>query len=76
MIGEGKYNLNVLKEIKVTESFLGLGQDETKCQINEDLDKCRTRHRLDNISSKYGCLPARIWTSNNVCFMFIFLLNH
>ena len=27
LIGEGEYNLNALKEIKVTESYLGLDQD-------------------------------------------------
>ena len=32
LIGEGEYNLNVLKEIQVTDSFMGLDQNIRKCQ--------------------------------------------
>ena len=31
LIGEGEYNINVLKEIKGTDSFLSLGKDAREC---------------------------------------------
>ena len=35
MTGEGEYNLNVLKEIRVTESYLGLDKEFRGCQKEE-----------------------------------------
>ena len=32
LIGEGEYNLNALKQIKVTDDFLGMDQDVRQCQ--------------------------------------------
>ena len=43
LIGEGEYNINVLKEIKVTDSFLGQDQDTRKCQNDEPYLNCTTR---------------------------------
>ena len=42
LIGEGEYNLNALKEIRVTDSYLGLDQDDTQCQDKEPFDNCTT----------------------------------
>ena len=42
LVGEGKYNLNILKEITVTESYLGMSRGT--CQDEEDLEDCTTRH--------------------------------
>ena len=35
LIGEGEYNLDTLKEIEVTESYLGLDQYVRECQEKE-----------------------------------------
>ena len=43
LIGEGEYNLDNLKEIKITDSYLGLDQDVRKCQNEESLFSCTTR---------------------------------
>ena len=41
LIGEGEYNLNAVKEIKVTESSLGLGEAVLECQ---DTEYCWLNH--------------------------------
>ena len=59
MIGEGKYNLNDIKEIKVTESYLGLDMDVRKCQNIQSVNNCTTKHFITNLVEKCGCLPLR-----------------
>ena len=41
--GEGKFNLNIVKEIKVTDSFLGLHQSVRGCQNETSQDDCTTK---------------------------------
>ena len=65
-IGDGQYNLNALKEIVVTDSYLGLPQDTIRCQSNEPLDNCTTRQYRDSILGMCGCLPAVLRTENKV----------
>ena len=59
-MGEGEYNLNDLKEIMVTESYLGLDQEERGCQNEETLDNCTSRQYYDTILEKCGCLPLNM----------------
>ena len=66
LIGEGEYNLNVLKEIEATDSYLALDPDVRKCQSNEPLSNCTTRKYLNTIVSKCKCLPSSLWLSNKV----------
>ena len=47
LFGEGHYNLHSMKEIYVTDSFLGLDRDTRNCQNIESLDDCKTKHHLD-----------------------------
>ena len=70
---EGQYNLNSLKEIKgnydfiiqnqshnlfsVTDSFLGLDEDDRGCQNEEPYTNCTTRSYLRRVTQKCGCLP-------------------
>ena len=68
LVGEGKYNLNAIKEVKVTESYLGLDMDIKECQNDEALDECRTRHYVDSILDKCGCLPLKM-VINNVKYL-------
>ena len=63
LIGEGEYNLNALKEIRVTESYLGLDQDTRDCQHEEPYDNCTTRHYLDALLEVCGCLPLTVRSS-------------
>ena len=70
-IGEGEYNLNVLKEIKVTDSYLGLDQRERGCQNEEPPDTCTTRKYHKTILGKCGCLPVNIRLFNEVFLLII-----
>ena len=60
--GEGQYNLNSLKKIEVTQSFLGLDRDDRNCQNVESFDNCTTSFYIDNIITKCKCLPLSINT--------------
>ena len=66
LIGEGEYNINVMTETKVTESFLGLDQDVRECQNKEPTENCTTRRYHDTMLRECGCLPFNIRTSNKV----------
>ena len=63
---EKEYNLNVVKEVKVTEAFLGLGKEVIKCQNDETYDDCRTRRYFDAIKNVCQCLPFSVRRSNEV----------
>ena len=58
--GEGQYNLNSLKLIEVTQSFLGLDEKAKKCQNRESFDNCTTNNYLDTIRMKCKCLPHAV----------------
>ena len=64
LVGEGEYNLNVVKEIEVTESYMGLDQDVRGCQNKEPYDDCTTKIYMDTIIGECGCLPFNIRVSN------------
>ena len=61
--GEGEYNLNILKEIKVTDPFYELDNEVRKCQSyrgEDTYDNCTTRYFLEQMRLKCGCLPDSI----------------
>ena len=60
LIGEGKYNLDALKEIKVTESYAGMNMKVRGCQTEKPLEDCTTRHHTETIIQQCGCLPLRL----------------
>ena len=64
--GDGQYNLNALKEVRITESYLGMDQDITGCQNEESYLECTTRNYLDTLMKTCECLPAKINLSNEV----------
>ena len=66
LFGEGQYNLHSMKEISVTDSFMGLHRDTRKCQNIEEYDQCRTRLYLENLRQKCGCIPLSIKLSEEV----------
>ena len=67
MPGEGQYNLNNLKEIKVKEPFFDLPPEDINCQHNEPIDNCTTRQYKDSLVRNCGCLPLKMRRSNEVC---------
>ena len=66
MSGEGKYNLNAVKEIKVTDSFLGLDMEDMGCQNEEPIENCTTRQYIGNVLNQCGCLPLKLTTVQHV----------
>ena len=66
MIGEGKYNINSIREIKVTKSYLGLSQAVRGCQDGEPILDCTTRLYIDTALNLCGCLPLNMRTDMNV----------
>lgn len=66
MIGEGEYNINNIKEIQVTNSYLGKDQNVRKCQHEEPTFNCTTKLYLDTVLGRCGCLPLSIRLSNEV----------
>ena len=55
--GEGEYNLNNIKEIDFTNSFIGLPEDVRKCQKDEHVDDCKRKEYLEEMRLNCGCLP-------------------
>ena len=66
MVGEGEYNLDDFRQIKVTESYLGLDPDKKGCQNETLLHDCTTTKYLDTLLKECGCLPMNLRTSNMV----------
>ena len=66
-LGVGKeYNLNNIKEIKVTEDFLGLSVAKRKCQNEESYEECKTRNYIDALMKTCKCLPFVIGEADKV----------
>ena len=57
---ENEYNLNVIKEITATSSFLSMERNVRKCQNDESFDECVTRKYIDNLIKKCNCLPLNL----------------
>ena len=66
LLGEGQYNLLSLKEIKVTDSFLGLDSDTRNCQNIETYNNCTSRLYSETLRQKCGCLPLSLILSEMV----------
>ena len=49
-----------MKEIDVTESFMGLDRDNRKCQTVENYDDCKTNLYVNNLKKACGCLPLSL----------------
>ena len=58
--GEGHYALNLIKDIKVTEEFLGLGQEITRCQTREFRADCVSRRYQEQVLASCHCAPLYI----------------
>ena len=57
LAGEGHYAITAVKDIKVRASYLGLGQEITKCQTEETKSDCLTRKLKDRVLRECGCAP-------------------
>ena len=60
-----------MKEISVTDSFMGLDKDARKCQI-ETYDDCKTRLYIEHLKQICGCLPLSLRLSREVKHIFYY----
>ena len=63
-IGDGSYAISDVKQIEVTEDFLGLDDSIKKCQNTEPFEKCTTRHYLDTVREECKCIPYAMKDNN------------
>ena len=63
---EYTYNLHVLKEIRVTDSFLTLPEDVRNCQDQETFEECSPNRYVNHIVNKCKCLPFHLLLENEV----------
>ena len=68
ILEEGQYNFLSLKEIVVTESFMGLNRETKNCQNVEAYDKCKTQSYIQDLRQECGCLPLALRLSEKVNF--------
>ena len=66
LAGEGQYNLNVLKQIRVTDSFLGLDENVRGCQSQEPYDNCTMRNFIELMKEKCGCITLAMNLNDEV----------
>ena len=66
LFGEGQFNLHSMKEIALTDSFMGLDRDSRKCRNIETHDDCKTRLHIEHLRQKCGCLPLSLRLSIKV----------
>ena len=45
------------KEVKVTDSFLGLKEEVKGCQSLETVTDCETKSYLESLRQNCGCIP-------------------
>ena len=57
MRGEGHYTMWSAMNIEVTEEFVGLGREVTKCQTEEDRVDCQSRTFRERVLSHCKCSP-------------------
>ena len=71
LVGPGEYNINVLKQVEVSESYLGLPYHVTGCQSKESLYNCTTKKYKEVYLQQCGCLPFTIIKSDKVVKMYV-----
>ena len=60
LLYEGDYNLNVLKEVIATDSFLGMDENKRECQNKESQLTCSTKNYLDTLRRECNRIPFNI----------------
>ena len=77
LFGEGNYAITDIKEVKVTEEFLGLDTATRGCHRNSELKHCETNTYIEKAKRHCHCIPSylrRIFpdqkvSSENCCLL-------
>ena len=70
-----EYNLNNVKQVKVTDDFLGLEKEVIQCQNHETYEDCRTKHYIDSLLENCQCLPFSVGMRDKVRNSFNYLIS-
>ena len=68
-----EYNLNNLKEVKVTDEFLTLDRATIGCQNTKSIQDCKTKEYIDSLINQCECLPYPIIDVKKVAFCIILI---
>ena len=60
LFGEGNYAITDIKEVKVTEEFLGLDTATRGCHRNSELENCETKTILEKAKLQCHCIPSNL----------------
>ena len=77
MYGSGIYSMEVVKEIRTTQSFNTLDVEQKQCQSEETFEHCLSTNLLMEIKENCNCVPyelASFTKDTNVSFMNIYVL--
>ena len=65
MYGSGIYSLQAVKEVKVTEEFKSLNEDQKNCQADETLEDCLEIALWTKTKDECSCIPYEIMNFSN-----------
>ena len=57
MYGGGSYSLDAIKEIRVTDAFHYLPNDQKQCQIKVSFEECMNQQLVEIIKENCQCIP-------------------
>ena len=60
LYGEGQYNLNSIKALRVSEDFLGMDESIKECQNKESFEECKSGRYIEKLLDECKCLPFGI----------------
>ena len=60
LYGGGNFALAAVKEIDVTEEYLEMSKDITKCQNKISLEECETKEYFEQMVEKCKCIPFKL----------------
>ena len=64
MFGSGTYSLRGIKEIKTTDLFHSLRDDQKNCQTTNTFEECATDLLLQTGIDRCGCIPFELMNFN------------
>ena len=64
LVGDGDYNLNLLKEVSTTDDFLTLPLEKRKCQEITDFQSCFSNSSVNSLKKNCNCLPFNVVPEN------------
>ena len=71
-----EYNLNNVKQVEVTEDFLGLDQDVIECQKDVTYGDCMTRQYVESLIDYCQCVPFSIVQPDQVYVLILILIQY